>query len=327
MKGLRLRDAKPADRDAVLEFCRNTWIGYGDYIPRVWDKWIRDRRGRFILAELDGTPIGMAKISDFGRGEVWLEGLRVTRRHRRQGIAHLIHLEVVKTLRRIKPRVVRYCTGATNTASRKVGAKVGFGIVARTRYYWSKPGKGKIRGEWAKPSEAGEIHSFMLASRFLYLTSGLLSEGWVFRELTRALLVKYIKERRVIVTRRAGRLDGVAVYPYEENDRTITLGFIDGSENAIRDLARNCRYLARENGYRECSVAVPTRVYARLIEEAGYKRKNSVRQVVLEIKGSMLTSGRKGASGRKGTSGPRVVSKRKVTSNPRRKAGPRKKKP
>jgi len=293
MKGLRLRNAKPADKNAVFEFCRNTWVGYGDYIPRVWDKWIADTRGRFILAELDGKPIGIAKISDFGRGEVWLEGLRVTRRYRRQGIAHLIHLEVVKTLRKIRPRVVRYCTGATNSASRKVVARVGFGLAARTRYYWSKPRKGSIRGEWAKASEAGEIHRFMLASRFLNLTSGLIGEGWVFRELTRALLKEYIKQLRVIVMRRAGKLDGVAVYPYEENDRTITLGFIDGSDAAIKDLARNCRYLAREKGYRECSVAVPTRGYARLIEEAGYKRKDSVRQVVLEISGRALTSGRR----------------------------------
>ena len=319
MKGLRLRDAKPADRDAVLEFCRNTWVGYGDYIPRVWDKWIADTRGRFILAELDGTPVGMAKISDFGRGEVWLEGLRVTRKLRRQGIAHLIRLEVVKTLRRIRPRMVRYCTGATNSASRKVGARVGFDIAARTRYYWSKPRKGKIRGEWAKPSEADEIHRFMLASRFLELTSGLIGEGWVFRELSRGLLKKYIKERRVIVRRRAGALDGVAVYPYEENDRTITLGFIDGSESAIKDLARNCRYIAREKGYRECSVAVPTRGYARLIEEAGYKRKDSVRQVVLETSGSAVISGRKGRPARSERSGPRVTSRRQGKPRTRRK--------
>jgi len=288
MKGLRLRDAKPADKEAVFEFCRNTWGDYGDYIPRVWDKWIADARGRFILAELEGKPIGMAKVSDFGRGEVWLEGLRVNRKYRRQGIAHEINREVAKTLRKIRPRVVRYCTGATNGASRKVGVRMGFEVVARTRYYWSKPRKGKIRGEWAKPSEADEIHKFMLASRFLELTSGLIGEGWIFRELRPAHLMKYIKERRVILMRRAGELDGVAVYPHEENDHAITLGFIDGSESAIRDLARNCRYLAREMGYRDCSVTVPTRVYARLIEEAGHKRKDSVRQVVLQMSGSEM---------------------------------------
>jgi RimJ/RimL family protein N-acetyltransferase len=300
MKGLKLRDAKPADRDAVFEFCRNTWADYGDYIPRVWDRWIEDTRGRFILAELDGTPVGMAKISDFGHGEIWLEGLRVTRRYRRRGIANQIHLEVVKTLRKMKPRVIRYCTGADNRASRKVGARVGFGIAARTRYYWSRPRKGKISGQWAKLSEADEVYTFMLASRFLQLTSGLIGEGWVFRELTRALLEDYIKEGRVMVGRRAGELDGVAVYPYDENDRSITLGFVDGSDSAIRRLARNCRYIAREKKYRECSVTVPTRGYAHLIEDSGYKSKDSVRQLVLEISGSALTSGRRKMSGRRG---------------------------
>jgi RimJ/RimL family protein N-acetyltransferase len=293
MKGLRLRDAKPGDKDAVFEFCRNTWVGYGDYIPRVWDRWIKDTRGRFILAELDGVPIGMAKISDFGRGEVWLEGLRVTRKYRRKGIANEINLEVLKTLRRIKPRVVRYCTAATNDASRKVGVKFGFEIIARGRYYWSKPRKGVIRGGWGRLAEIDEILEFMLASRFLELTGGLIGEGWIYRELTRALLKEYIKQRRVLIKRKAGRLDGVAVYPYEENDETVTLGFIDGSKSAITELARNCKYLARQMGYPYCSVAVPTRGYAALVEEAGYKRKDSLRQVVLEISGSAVTSRRK----------------------------------
>jgi RimJ/RimL family protein N-acetyltransferase len=305
MKGLKLRDAEPADRDAVFRFCRNTWADYGDYIPRVWDKWIKDTRGRFILAELDGRPVGIAKISDFGRGEVWLEGLRVTRGYRRRGIANQIHSEVVKTLKKMRPRMVRYCTGGDNRASRRVGTRVGFRIAARTRYYWTKPRKGKIRGESAKPSDADEIYRFMLESRFLELTSGLIGEGWVFRELRPALLKGYIKEHRVIVRRRAGQLDGVAVYPYDENDRSITLGFIDGSESAIKDLARNCRYLARDKGYRECSVTVPTRYYARLIEDAGYKRKDSVRQVVLEMSGSAVSPARGAAAGRKPSSARR----------------------
>jgi len=290
MKGLRLRDSKPGDEAAVFEFCRNTWAGYGDYVPRVWDKWIKDIRGRLILAELDGVPIGMAKVSDFGRGEVWLEGLRVARKYRRKGIANEINLEVLRTLRRIKPRVVRYSTGATNRASRRVGAKFGFEIIARTRYYWSKPRKGAIRGEWGRPAEFDEIREFMLASRFLELTSGMIGEGWIFREFTRALLRKYISERRVLIRRKGGRLDGVAVYPYEENDRTITLGFVDGSTSAIRELARSCKYLARQMGYPYCSVTVPTRGFARLVEDAGYRRKDSVGQVVLEMSGSAITS-------------------------------------
>lgn len=290
MRGLRLRDAKGGDKDAVFEFCRKTWPDYGDYIPRVWDKWIKDTQGRLVLAEFEGKPVGIAKVSDFGGGEVWLEGLRVDRRYRRRGIANEMNLEVLRTLRRIKPRVVRYCTGARNRASRRVGVKMGFEIVARTRYYWSKPRKGRIRGEWARMRDIDEIYEFMLASRFLEMTAGLIAEGWIFRELTRPLLGNYIRQRRVLTRHGAGGLDGVAVYPYEENDDTITLGYIDGSKPAIVELARNCRYLAREIGRPYCSVAVPTRGYAKVMEEAGYKRKDSVGQVVLEISGKVVTS-------------------------------------
>ncbi|HEC83492.1 MAG TPA: GNAT family N-acetyltransferase, partial [Firmicutes bacterium] len=147
MRGLKLRDARNADKKVVLDFCRNTWPGYGDFIPQVWDRWIRQRRGRFIVAELEGQPVGIAKITDFGYGEIWLEGLRVDPRHRRKGIARAINREVLRTLKLIKPRVARFCTAQSNRASRKIGSQYGFSVIARFRYYWDEPRRGRISGE------------------------------------------------------------------------------------------------------------------------------------------------------------------------------------
>jgi ribosomal protein S18 acetylase RimI-like enzyme len=290
VKGLKLRDAEPPDRDVVFEFCKRTWPGYGDYIPRVWTAWLRDAGGRLIVAEVDGVPVGIAKITDFGGGEVWLEGLRVDRKYRRQGIAGTINLEVLRTLRKMKPRTVRFCTGAPNRTSRQMGEKFGFEIVARLRYYWQKSRKGKVRGDWARRSEVDRVYDFVQGSRFIELTSGLIAEGWVFRELKPSLLEAYVSQKRVIVLRESGELEGVAIYPFEENDESLTLGFVDGSKQAIKVLARNCRYLAKDRGFAHCSAAVPTRGFARVVEDAGYARKDSVGQVVLGIAGKDLAS-------------------------------------
>jgi RimJ/RimL family protein N-acetyltransferase len=288
LKGLKFRDADPRDRQAVFEFCRKTWPGYGDYIPRVWSKWIRDAAGRLILAESDGVPVGLAKITDFGGGEIWLEGLRVDPSHRHHGIANAINLEVLRTLRQMKPRAVRFCTGASNRASRHLGEKFGFRLTGRLRYYWRKSRKGKIRGQPAGKEQLDEVYDYLVGSRFLRMTSGLIAEGWVFRELSRDLLKSYLSKRRVMFLGKSGALEGVAIYPYEENDRSLTLGFVDGNPESISALARNCMCLARALGLAYCSVSVPTRGFTRLVESAGYRRQGSMGQLVYQLDGIAL---------------------------------------
>jgi ribosomal protein S18 acetylase RimI-like enzyme len=288
VKGLILRDARPADRQAVLGFCRSTWPAYGDYIPRVWKRWIADTGGRFIVAELEGRPVGIGKVTQASPGEIWLEGLRVDPAYRGLGIARAVNLEVLRTIAHMQPRAVRFCTGATNRASRRMGEEYGFRVVARLRYYWQKARKARVRGDLAGKRDIGDVYDFIQRSGFLRLTSGLIAEGWVFREFSRGLLGGYIKEKRVVVIPGAGGIAGVGIYPFEENDRALTLGFADGDDAAIGMLARNCMYLARARNMSNCSVAVPTRGYARKVEEAGCRRKDSTGQVVYELGGRDL---------------------------------------
>ena len=283
MKGLTLRDAFPADRQAILDFCKSTWPDYGDYIPRVWRQWIADTGGRLIVAELDERPVGIGKITQLSPGELWLEGLRVDPRYRRRGIARAMNLEVLRTVRRMKPRAVRFCTGMTNRATRRMAEKHGFRVAARLRYYWQKARKAGVRGDFAVKRDIESVHDFILNSRFLRLTSGLIAEGWVFREFNRGLLEAYVKEKRVIVLTSSGAIVGVAIYPFEENDRSLTLGFVEGDEASVALLARNCMYLARARNLSYCSAAIPSCSYARRIEHAGYRRKDSVGQVVYEL--------------------------------------------
>lgn len=285
MRRLRLRDARPDDCDAVLGFCRHTWPRYGDFIERVWSSWVKESRGRFIVAELDKTPVGIAKVTDFGHGEFWLEGLRVDPRWRGHGIADDINREVWHTLSRMKPRRVRFCTAVPNRASRHIGQKHGFEIIARLRYYWRKSRNGKPRGEIADRRQASRIYDFVAGSEFIRLSSGLIAEGWVFREFNRTLLDRYLRNGQVYVIKRGGEFAGVAIYPLEVNDQAITMGFVDGDRRSIKVLARDCTYLAKAQGMASCSVAVPTRRYASLIEQAGYIRQESVGQVVFEYKG------------------------------------------
>jgi hypothetical protein len=195
---------------------------------------------------------------------------------------------VLKMIKRMEPRAVRFCTGLSNKAARSMAEKHGFNLAARLRYYWRKSRKARVRGDFARKRDFERVYDFIANSRFLRLTSGLIAEGWIFREFCRDLLTKYVREKRVMILRTSQGIRGVAVYPFEENDRSLTLGFVDGDRGSIRDLSRNCMYLAKVRDLAYCSVAVPTRTYAKILEEAGYRRKDSVGQAVYElrIKGS-----------------------------------------
>lgn len=285
LKRLILRNATPRDKQAVIDFCSKTWRDYGDFIPKVWDRWIAQKSGRLIVAEVDGCPVGIAKITDFGDGEIWLEGLRVDRKWRKKGIATAITKEILRTVRRIKPKAVRYCTGASNRVSRRIGEKSGFEISARFRYYWRRSAKGSIFGRYASAKDLDGVIEFIASSKFLRLSNGLVSEGWVFREFSRNLIKNYIAQRRVIVCFENGRISGVGIYPDEINEQTITLGFVDGlDEQTVIRLSRNCHRIAYDLKLKYCSAAVPTRYFSKLLERCGYKRSSSVDQVVMQYR-------------------------------------------
>ncbi len=290
MKYLELRDARPSDREAVFDFCRNTWPGFGDYIQLVWDRWIKEKGGRFILAELEGKPVGIAKVSEFAKGEVWLQGLRVAPHLRKKGIANEINNEVLRTVKRMNPRAVRFCTNTRNRASRRIGEKFGFELVARFRFFWVRSRKGRVRGRVAGMDDFEAVYDFMKSSKFLKASRGLIAEGWVFREFSARLLRDYIKSGAVTIIDGKGGISGLAVYTIdqEEDSDLVSLGFVDGNVTAIKALARNAFYMAAAGGLKYCSAAVPTTYYARLLRRSVYDKSETAGQVIYELGGERL---------------------------------------
>src|SRR5512139_2737622 len=124
---LSFRPVQPADKDRVMAFTFNTWgEGEDDYIKDVFDEWLADPRGEFTAAAIDDQVVGIAKLTDMGDDEWWLEGLRIDPAYRLQGIASALMRYHVNLAKQLGSKIVRYMTGGNNVGSQTIGAQAGF---------------------------------------------------------------------------------------------------------------------------------------------------------------------------------------------------------
>ena len=232
---VKIRRARPADKAGVLNFCRRTWGEYGDFIHRVWDEWIGDKRGFYAVALLGDRPIGTAKLTLLRPGEVWFEGLRVDRQFRGIGLAHVLTEFLLKKAARMNAKSVRYATGGSNLASQHIGKMWGFRLLRRYICMEAPPdgrrkavlirvsdpakvlrlagaGAAKTRAGFEKMDSAAggktgqasasavaRLTHVLSSSRFVTSMKGLASEGWTFYQVDEDFVRRALRRRGVYV--------------------------------------------------------------------------------------------------------------------------------
>lgn len=137
---LKIRKAKNSDKKEVLNFCKNTF-DWGDYIDRVWDFWENDSSGLLLVYEfydndkLESLPIAISHISVCPNNLLWIEGMRVNRKYRNQGISssllkYMLDFGLEKGLKEANAIV-----SFSNIASQKMLEKQGFYQLFKLKYY------------------------------------------------------------------------------------------------------------------------------------------------------------------------------------------------
>jgi GNAT superfamily N-acetyltransferase len=212
----------------VLQFCRRTWGDYGDFIDRVWDEWIGDKRGFFAVAALGTRPIGTAKLTLLKPGEVWFEGLRVDREFRGIGLAQTLTDFLLKKAARMGATSIRYATGGSNLTSQHIGKSWGFDLLRRYTCMEAPPdGRRKptlVRitdptrllrlldaGEASPPrTPASQTRAIarlthvLKSSRFVTSMKGLASEGWTFYQIDGDFVGRALRRREFYAVLSAG---------------------------------------------------------------------------------------------------------------------------
>jgi ribosomal protein S18 acetylase RimI-like enzyme len=138
MSDIIVRVAKPSDRERVLGFTANTF-SWGDYIDRVFDRWMADPSGRLLVAETKGRVVGMTFVKLTKSGEVWLQGGRVDKDYRRGGVGRAMSEEGLRIAKgEMKARVARVITDKTNLPPQKLLEKLGFKMVGEFTQFQKK---------------------------------------------------------------------------------------------------------------------------------------------------------------------------------------------
>lgn len=241
MSKVKIRNAKNSDKEAVLKFCENTWE-WGDYISLVWDRWIQDTDGKFIVASINEKPVGICRVRIVKPGEAWFEGLRVDPRYREQGIATLLNQEIFSYAKHEGAKIGRSCIVSLNEIAQKLAKKLGFGLVTEFMHLECKPyyfKDGRFT-RWGKTEDIEAINGFLKDSAVFAKSSGLYTVLFTWMSLETEDVGMFVRSRKAIVFEKGGKIKGVILIDDRVrqawNIKAIQTCYIDGDLESVRDM-------------------------------------------------------------------------------------------
>jgi GNAT superfamily N-acetyltransferase len=220
---MQIRDAQPSDKQAVLDFCKDTF-SWGDYIADIWDSWIL--QGNLFVAVENDIPIGLSHLVFMDNRQAWLEGIRVNPNHRRKGYGRRIisHCESIAN-----SKTIRMIIESDNTPSIDLARSMGYSIEDWWRLYALTPKK--------------ETSSVVLASDINQVTRFVSSytyvDSWKWLPLENLDLEELIRQKRILLSMQNGRVLAMGIWNESKNfANVLQLGFINGTDEGMLDVLR-----------------------------------------------------------------------------------------
>jgi GNAT superfamily N-acetyltransferase len=174
-----IRPALPADRESVLEFCKNIWEGH-DYVPYVWDEWLADPRGEMFVAEYAGKAVGLARLTNLAPGQWWLEGFRVDPQHQDKRIGSKLHEYLIEHWLEHGDGIIRLWTNSKNVRVHHLCERTGF-VKTQERAIYEAESLPAADASALTPIMLEEILgalNFAWHAESQSITGGMLDMGW-----------------------------------------------------------------------------------------------------------------------------------------------------
>lgn len=244
------RPVLPADTPGVLALTHLIWEG-GDYIPSVWEAWLKDAKGLLAVAHLGSRLVGLIKLTEQAADEYWLEGLRVHPEFQRQGIASHLHDYIMAYWENNCGGVIRLITASTRFAVHRLCQKTGFKQLAEIYFLEATP--------IYEPQNSFTQVTFLeleqvmekASSNPLYLPEvHLIDVGWQFASPSEEVLSKAIQEGKAWWWRgRCGFL--VADQDVEDTEKSFFVKYLSCPKEELVLFLGDCRRMAAQGDYKK----------------------------------------------------------------------------
>ena len=267
-----IRNAKPADREAVLRFCENTWE-WGDYIPLVWDRWLHEPASKTLVATIHSQPVAFGHVIMVAPGEAWLEGLRVDPVHYQEGLSTRLTQYLLIEAVTLGAGIARFITASKNIAVHRMSEKFRFTKVAAILPLHAEATSMEHPLPYRpKPQALPNLLSFLEGSTVMAAMGGLYSTGWRFHSLNNDRIRESLNKGVVRIIGGPGIISALAIVEPGYPGEGLAVRYADGQLDTLIELAYELRV--------EAASYEPPQVSARLpdipqvqqaFRQAGYK--------------------------------------------------------
>ncbi|MDD4206528.1 MULTISPECIES: GNAT family N-acetyltransferase [unclassified Mesotoga] len=124
-----IKRLEKVDHLRVMEIVETIWEG-DDYIPQVFEKWVRDPSCYFMGLWKGGKLIGIDNLRLFSRQVGWMEGMRIDPAFQGRGYGKELGKEMLQLTRNLGIERLYFATYFDNTASIKMNEAFGFERIA-----------------------------------------------------------------------------------------------------------------------------------------------------------------------------------------------------
>ncbi|SDM47481.1 Acetyltransferase (GNAT) family protein [Halogranum gelatinilyticum] len=243
-----IRQATLDDEEAVVDLTSRIWTDRGgDYIPRIFDRWIAgdgERQRTFVVDVVGSDDIAaLLQCVLLSEHEAWAQGMRVHPDYRGQGLSTRINDAAFRWARERGATVGRNMVFSWNVGG--LGGSRAAGFDPCTEFRWAQPTPdadaepvldivGSDGDETAGSYATDAAWAFWTASDTRVDLKGLALDGdesWAVSELTREKLRRAADEDRLFVVRD----DGTRGFTYR--NRTYERPTDDGEEETWAEYA------------------------------------------------------------------------------------------
>jgi GNAT superfamily N-acetyltransferase len=126
---IAFRPLRSSDRDRLLEIAAETWEGQ-DYLPHVFDRWVRDPQAPFLGMLFDDRLIGCCRLLPLDRQRAYLESLRIDTAYRGRGFGRVLSRHIIQTGRDMGFAELLFATYFGNRQSIRISKSYGFRCAA-----------------------------------------------------------------------------------------------------------------------------------------------------------------------------------------------------